>query len=41
MNAGLGIGGIIVLAILWYILKPLLKGIWNGLNGLFTGKAPK
>ncbi len=38
MNTGLGIGGLLVLAILFYILKPLLVGLWNGLVALFTVK---
>ncbi len=34
-----GLGGILVLAIMWYILKPLVVGIWHGIVGLVTGKA--
>ena len=35
METGLGIGGLLILAILWYILKPLFVGIWNGIIELF------
>lgn len=38
MNTGLGIGGIFLIAVLWFVLKPLLASIWKGLLGLFTGK---
>ncbi|MDR1044690.1 MAG: hypothetical protein LBP33_06170 [Candidatus Adiutrix sp.] len=34
-----GFGGLLVLAILWFVLKPLFVGLWNGLLALFTGKA--
>ena len=30
-----GIGSFLIIAILWYILKPLFKGIWEGIKGLF------
>lgn len=38
MNTGLGLGGLLLLALLWFILKPLLVGLWKGLKGLFTGR---
>ena len=41
MNAGLGIGGLLVIAILWYILKPLFVGLLQGLAGLFAGGGKK
>jgi len=41
MNGALGIGGLLILAVLFYVLKPLLIGIWQGIVGLFTGKAKK
>jgi len=36
-----GIAAIAVIAVLWFILKPLLVGLWKGLLGLFSGKQPK
>lgn len=30
-----GMGGLLLLAVLWFILKPLFKGIWEGIKGLF------
>lgn len=41
MNTGLGIGGLFLLAILWFVRKPLLVGIWNGIKGLFPNKTQK
>ncbi len=38
MNTGLGLGGFFLLALLWFILKPLLIGLWKGLKELFTGR---
>ncbi len=38
MNTGLGLGGIFLLALLWYVFKPLLIGLCKGILGLFTGK---
>ena len=32
---GWGIGGLLVAAILFYILKPLFVGLWEGIKGLF------
>lgn len=41
MNGALGFGGLLILAVLFYVLKPLFIGIWQGIVGLFTGKAKK
>ncbi len=41
MNSVMGIGGLLILAVLFYVLKPLFIGIWKGIVGLFTGKAKK
>ena len=38
MNAGLGMGGFLVLAIVWFLLKPILVGLLQGIRGLFSGK---
>lgn len=36
-----GMGGLLIAAIVFTILKPLLLGIWQGLVVLFTGKVKK
>ena len=41
MNGMAGIGGILILAVLFFVLKPLLIGLWQGIVTLFTGKAKK
>jgi len=41
MNSVMGIDGLLILAVLFYVLKPLFIGIWKGIVGLFTGKAKK
>lgn len=41
MNGVLGIGGLLILAVLFYIFKPLFLGIWQGIVALFTGQAKK
>jgi len=41
MNGVLGIGGFLIVAVLFYVLKPLFIGIWQGIVGFFTGKAKK
>jgi len=38
MEIGLGFGGLLLLAIMWFILKPLFVGLWDGILGFFTGK---
>lgn len=41
MNQGLGMGGLLIVAILIFVFKPLLVGLWRGLIALFTGKDKK
>jgi hypothetical protein len=33
-----GIGVLLIIAILWYVLKPLFVGLAEGIKGLFSKK---